>query len=89
MYSSSEFKSTFDNVAGHDLQSYIKSEMTERVVVVISADLAHTHLSSGPYGYSNASEPFDLVRNGSVTILPWLTVLYYAMKIIIFKNLYG
>ncbi|CAI7992078.1 hypothetical protein GBAR_LOCUS919 [Geodia barretti] len=45
---------------GHDLQSYIKSETTERVVVVISADLAHTHLSSGPYGYSNASEPFDL-----------------------------
>ena len=30
-----------------------------RVVVVISADLAHTHLASGPYGYSNASEPFD------------------------------
>ena len=54
--------------------------MTERVVVVISADLAHTHLSSGPYGYSNTSEPFDLVRNVTVAIL---TVLYYAMKIVI------
>ena len=35
--------------------------MSERVLVVVSADLAHTHLASGPYGYSNASEPFDLV----------------------------
>lgn len=33
--------------------------LPQRVVVVISADLAHTHLASGPYGYSNASEPFD------------------------------
>lgn len=31
----------------------------ERVVVVISADLAHTHKADGPYGYSNASQPFD------------------------------
>ena len=30
--------------------------------MVISADLAHTHKASGPYGYSNASEPFDLVN---------------------------
>ena len=30
-----------------------------RVAVVISADLAHTHLASGPYGYSAAAEPFD------------------------------
>ena len=36
--------------------------LKEKVAVVISADLAHTHLSSGPYGYSNASEPFDMVR---------------------------
>ncbi|WAR00238.1 FRDA-like protein, partial [Mya arenaria] len=33
--------------------------LTERVAVVISADLAHTHKADGPYGYSNASEPFD------------------------------
>ena len=32
---------------------------TEKVAVIISGDLAHTHLSDGPYGYSNASEPFD------------------------------
>ena len=24
-----------------------------------SSDLAHTHLASGPYGYSDAAEPFD------------------------------
>ncbi|XP_064390780.1 protein TTE1956-like isoform X2 [Halichondria panicea] len=30
-----------------------------KVVVAISADLAHTHDHNGPYGYSNASQPFD------------------------------
>ena len=35
--------------------------MEEKVAIVISADLAHTHLASGPYGYSNESEPFDQV----------------------------
>jgi aromatic ring-opening dioxygenase LigB subunit len=36
------------------------SAMSERVAVIISADLAHTHLASGPYGLSPAAEPFDL-----------------------------
>jgi len=31
----------------------------ERIVMIISADLAHTHLKSGPYGYSAAAGPFD------------------------------
>ena len=31
----------------------------ERVAVVVSSDLAHTHLPTGPYGYSPAAEPFD------------------------------
>ena len=30
-----------------------------RVVLVASSDLAHTHLASGPYGYSPAAAPFD------------------------------
>ena len=34
-------------------------DLEERVLVLVSSDLAHTHLESGPYGYSNASEPFD------------------------------
>lgn len=31
----------------------------QRIAVIISADLAHTHSPDGPYGYSNASQPFD------------------------------
>eukprot|EP00041_Stephanoeca_diplocostata_P026485 m.715197 g.715197 ORF g.715197 m.715197 type:complete len:214 (-) comp22978_c0_seq7:3359-4000(-) len=30
-----------------------------RVAVVVSADLAHTHQASGPYGFSPAAKPFD------------------------------
>jgi aromatic ring-opening dioxygenase LigB subunit len=33
--------------------------LKERVSIVISSDLAHTHLASGPYGYSPTAEPFD------------------------------
>ncbi|GFN89552.1 protein ca_c1420-like [Plakobranchus ocellatus] len=36
------------------LENYPKT-----VVVIVSGDLAHTHQASGPYGYSNTSEPFD------------------------------
>eukprot|EP00980_Cylindrotheca_fusiformis_P007658 scaffold1605_cov141-Cylindrotheca_fusiformis.AAC.21 len=31
----------------------------ERIAVVVSGDLSHTHRQTGPYGYSNASAPFD------------------------------
>lgn len=34
--------------------------LPSRVAMVISSDLAHTHLASGPYGYSAAAEPFDI-----------------------------
>ncbi|XP_046565316.1 LOW QUALITY PROTEIN: uncharacterized protein LOC124274030 [Haliotis rubra] len=44
---------------GSDLYTYLEG-LSERVVMIISADLAHTHLADGPYGYSNTSEPFDL-----------------------------
>jgi len=33
--------------------------MPHRVALLTSADLAHTHLPSGPYGYSAAAAPFD------------------------------
>ena len=52
-------------ITGASLYAYLES-LAEKVVVVISADLAHTHLASGPYGYSNASEPFDKVRGGFI-----------------------
>jgi len=29
------------------------------IAIVISSDLSHTHRADGPYGYSNASQPFD------------------------------
>lgn len=31
----------------------------ERIAVIISGDLSHTHQQQGPYGYSNSSAPFD------------------------------
>jgi len=31
----------------------------ERMAVLISADLSHTHRTDGPYGYSATSQPFD------------------------------
>ena len=37
----------------------ILHSQSKRIVVIISADLAHTHLKSGPYGFSTAAEPFD------------------------------
>eukprot|EP01079_Euglenida_sp_SAG-EU17-18_P001284 gene1284-425_t len=35
------------------------TRLGQRILVVVSADLAHTHLASGPYGYSSAADPFD------------------------------
>ena len=45
------------------------------LAVVASADLAHTHLQSGPYGYSPAAEPFDLAVGAWAATLEgtWLT----------------
>ncbi|KAK3098992.1 hypothetical protein FSP39_024996 [Pinctada imbricata] len=43
---------------GEDLYQYLES-IPEKVVVMISADLAHTHSADGPYGFSKAAEPFD------------------------------
>ena len=43
---------------GADVFAHLDA-LPQRVVVVVSSDLAHTHLASGPYGYSAAAEPFD------------------------------
>ena len=43
---------------GESLFGILHSQL-EKIVVIISADLAHTHLKSGPYGFSTAAEPFD------------------------------
>ena len=52
----------------------ILEPLKEKVAIVISADMAHTHLTSGPYGYSNASEPFDQV-SGTIITHPWSHML--------------
>ena len=43
---------------GNKLFDYF-DDVRERVVFIGSSDLAHTHLASGPYGYSEAAAPFD------------------------------
>jgi aromatic ring-opening dioxygenase LigB subunit len=54
---------------------YLDNAINETVAVVASADLAHTHLQSGPYGYSPAAEPFDLAVGAWAATLEgtWLT----------------
>merc|ERR1719401_1706996 len=44
-------------------------ERPERVAWVVSADLAHTHLASGPYGFCPCAQPFD------DAVHRWLTTL--------------
>lgn len=43
---------------GQAVVKWIESR-PERIGVIISGDLSHTHLPDGPYGYSNASSIFD------------------------------
>jgi hypothetical protein len=43
---------------GADMMTWIR-QRPERIAVVVSGDLAHTHLSNGPYGYSNTSAIYD------------------------------
>merc|ERR1712039_74001 len=54
-----------------------------RVVVIISSDLAHTHLASGPYGFSKAAEPFDLA------IAEWARTLNDDALLVKAKSLVG
>lgn len=43
---------------GNDLRLFFE-KLNRRVVVIISADLAHTHLKEGPYGFNIAAASFD------------------------------
>jgi hypothetical protein len=43
---------------GADIMEWAENR-PERIGMVVSGDLSHTHLSNGPFGYSNASAPFD------------------------------
>jgi AmmeMemoRadiSam system protein B len=43
---------------GRNLKYFFKS-IEKRVVIIISADLGHTHEADGPYGFSKEAEVFD------------------------------
>ncbi|MHA1461994.1 MAG: hypothetical protein ACTSQ0_02890 [Candidatus Heimdallarchaeota archaeon] len=43
---------------GNDLRLFFES-LEKRIIVIISADLGHTHQKNGPYGFSEEAEPFD------------------------------
>merc|ERR1719265_170821 len=53
---------------GHAIAANLNSR-DERVAWVVSSDLAHTHLASGPYGYCPCAQPFD------EAVHRWLTTL--------------
>ena len=43
---------------GADLMEWAE-QRPEKIAIIVSGDLSHTHQSSGPYGYSAASGPYD------------------------------
>jgi len=43
---------------GNDLRLYFES-IEKRIVILVSADLGHTHKEDGPYGFNEAAESFD------------------------------
>jgi aromatic ring-opening dioxygenase LigB subunit len=43
---------------GKDIQEFF-SNIDKNVIIIISADLAHTHLQNGPYGLHKDAEAFD------------------------------
>lgn len=43
---------------GRSLRQYM-DRLTDRIGLVVSGDLSHTHRSDGPYGYSNTSSTYD------------------------------
>lgn len=66
---------------GAQLYDYLEA-LTERVVVVVSSDLAHTHLASGPYGYSATAEPFDEAAGAWAATLDAAPLLENATAIV-------
>ncbi|MHA1211392.1 MAG: hypothetical protein ACTSSH_02925 [Candidatus Heimdallarchaeota archaeon] len=45
---------------GNDLRIFFEG-LKKRIVILISADMAHTHIESGPYGFSEEAELFDIM----------------------------
>lgn len=65
---------------GGSLANYL--EQSSKIVVVISADLAHKHLASGPYGYSNESDVFDKACGEWVAELSTIALLETAASVV-------
>lgn len=60
-------------ILGENIHEYFNS-ITEKVVIIISADLSHTHQESSVYGFKEEAEEFDSliekwVRNGDRNVL--------------------
>ena len=53
---------------GQHLQEAL-TQLPFKTIIIISADLAHTHDKSGPYGFSKAAQPFDEACGQWVTTL--------------------
>ena len=66
---------------GESLANHLE-QMKGDIIVVISADLAHRHLASGPFGYSNQSDAFDRACGEWVVELSPDTLLVTAAAIV-------
>jgi aromatic ring-opening dioxygenase LigB subunit len=53
---------------GHNLESFFQKKEL-RTALIISADLAHTHLEKGPYGYHPSADKLDHLVNQWITVL--------------------
>ncbi|XP_069138127.1 protein CA_C1420-like isoform X1 [Argopecten irradians] len=62
---------------GCHLYDYLEA-LEQSVVVMVSADLAHTHDKDGPYGYSDAAEPFDKACGQWAETLDYTSLLVTA-----------
>ncbi|MFX0096695.1 MAG: hypothetical protein ACFE7E_02935 [Candidatus Hodarchaeota archaeon] len=52
-------KMTYESLTlGRNLRSFFEP-LEEKVIVIISADLGHTHSPDGPYGFSETAKAFD------------------------------
>ena len=66
---------------GASLANHLE-QLKEQVVVVISGDLAHKHLASGPFGYSNQSDAFDRACGQWVVELSAVALLETAAAVV-------
>lgn len=64
---------------GRTLKTFFDA-LDKKVIVIISADLAHTHSQNGPYQYSQHAEPFDELIHEWASTLDKNTLIGKASK---------